>query len=313
MDQVAYMADYCFSVPNICVCEQHLVDLMLARDIRITTRFHFAEGFSLLANLSLRATNLLHYLMELSWLDITLSEELPSKVAASALHLTLQTLTMDQNRQCNCFSYQNNGEGACKSDIKSKILSKQSVWDSHLQLWTRYEEDELSSCIKRIHTQHLLMTEALGAQSGDMKSNQNYRSGSSLCINIGRKYDQSSNFYVSTNIKVVPVEDLWLGQKDSDATFVSLGANDLEDSLDMLLSPTTHLTLNCADSADNRIASVIPTPFSMKSDLDSPSPEEMDSTGKAINQEFNTGRRRGQKKGTRVSRPKRGPSKRKFS
>jgi hypothetical protein len=175
-----YMAGSCFTAVNVQYCEEIFLMLTCQREINLTTRFSFLDYYSHLVNLSDRERYFYQYLLELSLFDVSLSHEMASKIAAAALHLSLQSTR----------------------DYHIGTSDANELWDSYLIKHTGYEEEELAPIIQRIHALHW---------NTDISSPTSI---ASVCDNLLRKYDQRSYLHVSSTIFAVPFDRLWLGWQD---------------------------------------------------------------------------------------------------
>ncbi len=63
---------------------------LIKQDLCVPSRLEFALRLGVAARLSAKEQSLANYLLEISFLDYDLNKHVHSKVAAAALHLTLQ-------------------------------------------------------------------------------------------------------------------------------------------------------------------------------------------------------------------------------
>jgi len=218
---------------------------MLENDINTSSRFHFAEYYAIEANLTEIECSFFFYLIELSLLDITISQELYSKIAAAALHLTLQTT---HGGNVNKISRSSRIETTSGDNIGS-------FWSDRLVDCTGYLEFDLISCIKLIHDQHVKVShEAQSLRNFDRTvtftdNMSEWDSNRTLCKNLIEKYNQKSNFYVSTKFLSVSNDRLWLGEKCH--LEIQTNLSSVPRSTETFLSPiTTGFSNNSFDSLE---------------------------------------------------------------
>lgn len=104
VDTVLEFTKHTFTREDLFAMERKIFEV-LCFDISFPTRYEFASFFSQIASLTETQYQLYMYLIMLSFLDYNLHYFHASKVAAAALHLTLQVRTNRKNCKTQCLTY----------------------------------------------------------------------------------------------------------------------------------------------------------------------------------------------------------------
>jgi Cyclin, C-terminal domain len=107
--------------------EQHVFKEVLGFKIGLPTRHQFGSRYAVAANFTPKETAFLTYILELSVLDFSLNYYLISKVAAAAVHYTIQAM---RSKQMDC------------------------IWTPTLQFYTGVVEEQIEDIVLKLRTLH---------------------------------------------------------------------------------------------------------------------------------------------------------------
>lgn len=131
LENLLFVSDYCFDAETLILMEQRIMKQLEYRPL-IPTRHFFCSRFGRAAAFSDKEQALANYLTEVSLFDASLSQFVASKVAAAAVHLTLQML-----------------RPRVDGDVQESLL-----WTSTMEYYTEYKEIELVDVILQLRTLH---------------------------------------------------------------------------------------------------------------------------------------------------------------
>ncbi len=168
VEDLIMLADNCFGADELILYEQRLMRIF-ENKASIPTRHYFATRFVLAAKCSPREVSLVQYLVELSLYDVRFLCYPMSLIAATAVHLALQTLRPLTVRT---------GEFVDGLPMTSPNI----IWTSTLRYYTEYEELALVPVMYWLRSLQA---------SGDMLKER------SECKSVYRKYESSGLHKVS--------------------------------------------------------------------------------------------------------------------
>ncbi|KAJ5071755.1 cyclin-a1-1 [Anaeramoeba ignava] len=139
-----YICDGAFNKEDILKMESIILNL-LKFDLSYVTPLFFAKRFLRVLDVNLPSNEqdlrydlLTNYFIEMTVPEIQMLDFCSSKIAASALYLSIQTLDQLKKSQ--------NHQGKIPQDFPS-----QNLWNPTIQYFTKYSENDLFPCIQEMH------------------------------------------------------------------------------------------------------------------------------------------------------------------
>ena len=151
---LVYRSDYCFDNEELINYEQRMMGVFELRP-SLPTRYSFTKRYCLAAGCSAKEESLAIYLTELSLYEVEFCALNMSKVAAAAVHLTLQILrprgTYEDEEEAE---QKRSSELQGRRDSQSRTTLERHVWTKSLEHYTGYQECELVDTVLRLREAH---------------------------------------------------------------------------------------------------------------------------------------------------------------